>query len=101
VTHVFTSRHELLSEVVVEIDWENPCDSRDPLDWVWGEIRAYVCGEQVELSGTGLGALLDAYHEREGDGALGFRDEMVRQLEDARTIRLEERAEARLEAWPC
>lgn len=95
-TAIFRSRHVLLTNVVVELDWEDPLDSTDPLDWVWGHLRAFVSGEMVDLAGSGLEAILNAGHERDGDGAFGFRDEMIRQLRAAHEARLEAVAE---ELW--
>jgi len=88
----YTSTHKLLGSIDLEIDWEDSgFEDMGPADWDWGELRAFDGGKEIDLGR--LGEILDAAYERDKAGALGFRDEMMRQLEGARDAALEARAE--------
>ena len=89
----YTSCHRLLPGVTIEIDWHDYLDCGDPRDWDWGDVRAFVHGREVPMGGTGLDDILQGGWERDGRGAFGFHDEMMRQLEGARDAALEARAE--------
>lgn len=79
----YTSTHKLLGSIELEIDWEDAGhEGMGPADWDWGDIRAFEGGKEIELGR--LGEILDAAYERDKAGALGFRDEMIEQLNGAR-----------------
>lgn len=79
----YTSTHKLLGAVELEIDWEDAgYEDMGPEDWDWGELRAFEGDRQIDLGR--LGEILDAGYDRDKAGALGFRDEMIAQLNGAR-----------------
>ena len=88
----YTSTHKLLGSIDLEIDWEDSgFEDMGPADWDWGELRAFDGGKEIDLGR--LGEILDAGYERDKAGALGFRDEMMAQLQGDTDAALEARAE--------